>query len=187
MDQVQAIPIAVVLTAALITTATDLWSFKIYNILTVPLLVSGVIYHSVVGGMPGFQGSLLGLFFGFGALLAFYVMGGMGAGDVKLMAAIGRSAWPAVDLPSVPRQLAGRRGLFVEFCWSWAEVWPRPGPTLQILWLRLVILSRHMGTGERVEVEVNRPDRRRRLVPFAAMVMIGTLALIVLNKLVVVP
>jgi prepilin peptidase CpaA len=186
VNQVQVIPIAVVLLAALITTATDLWSFKIYNILTVPLLGAGIVYHTVMGGMMGFQGSLLGALFGFGALLAFYVMGGMGAGDVKLMAAVG--AWlglPVTFHLFIASSLAAGayslvllvvgRGLF--------DTWTN----FQILWLRLVILGRHMGTGERVEVEVNRPDRRRRLVPFAAMVMIGALALIVLNKLVVVP
>jgi len=181
VDQVQAIPLVIVLAAALITTVTDLWSFKIYNVLTVPLLVSGLIYHSVVGGMVGFQGSLLGALFGFGALLAFYVMGGMGAGDVKLMAAIG--AWlglPVTFHLFIASSLAAGvySVILLVVGQSLVETWTN----FQILWLRLVILGRHMGTGERVEAEVNRPDRRRRLVPFAAMVMIGAVALILLSK-----
>ena len=186
MDQVQAVPIVVVLVAALITTVTDLWSFKIYNVLTVPLFFSGLIYHSVVSGMGGFQGSLLGALFGLGVLLPFYVMGGMGAGDVKLMAAIG--AWLGLPLTFhlfiASSLAAGVYSVILLFVGQGlAETWTN----FQILWLRVVILGRHMGTGERVEAEVNRPDRRRRLVPFAAMVMVGAVALIVLNRLVLVP
>jgi prepilin peptidase CpaA len=186
VDPVQAIPIVVVLAAALITTVTDLWSFKIYNVLTVPLLLSGFSYHYSVSGMSGVQGSLLGMLFGLGALLPFYVMGGMGAGDVKLMAAIG--AWLGLPLTYhlfIASSLAA--GVYSLILLVVGQGLVETWTNFQILWLRLVILGRHMGTGERVEVEVNRPDRRRRLVPFAAMVMIGALALIVLNKLVVVP
>jgi prepilin peptidase CpaA len=186
VDPVQPVPIVVVLIAALITTVTDLWKFKVYNVVTVPLLVSGLIYHSLVGGMGGFQGSLLGALFGFAVLLAFYVMGGMGAGDVKLMAAIG--AW--LGLPTtfhlfIASSLAA--GVYSVILVVVGRGLAETLINFQILWLRLAVLGRHLGTGQRVEAEVNRPDRRHRLVPFAAMVMIGTVALIVLNILIVVP
>jgi prepilin peptidase CpaA len=186
VDQVQAVPIIIVLLAALFTAVTDLWKFKVYNILTVPLLISGFVYHSVVGGMSGFGSSLLGAVFGFAVLLIFYVMGGMGAGDVKLMAAIG--AWLGLPLTFhvfIASSLAA--GVYsvalLVFGQSLAETWTN----FQILWLRMVVLGRHMGTGQRVEAAVNRPDRRRHLVPFAAMIMIGMVALIALHRLVLVP
>jgi hypothetical protein len=50
----------------------------------------------------------------------------------------------------------------------------------QILWLRIVVIGRHLGTGQRVEAEMDRSDRRLRVVPFAAMVMIGLVSLVVL-------
>jgi prepilin peptidase CpaA len=181
VDQVLSVPIAVVLVAALVTAVTDLWKFKVYNILTIPLLISGLVYHSFDGGMAGFQESLLGASFGFGALLGFYVMGGMGAGDVKLMAAIG--AWLGLPLTFylfiASSLAAGAYSVaLLVVSQNLAETWIN----FQILWLRLGVLGRHLGTGQRVEVEMNRPDRRRRLVPFAAMVMVGTIALIVLKK-----
>src|SRR5262249_6687453 len=81
-------PIVVVLAAALIAAATDIWKFKVYNALTLPLLLSGLLYHGLRSELLD---SLVGVLFGFAALVLLYVIGGMGAGDVKLMAAIG--AW----------------------------------------------------------------------------------------------
>ncbi len=45
--------------------------------------------HGWVGGFQGMLFSLAGLGTGFGLFIFFYLAGGMGAGDVKLMAAIG--------------------------------------------------------------------------------------------------
>src|SRR4051812_45954857 len=86
--QIPATAFSVVLCAALIAAVTDVWKFKVHNALTLPLLLSGLVYHAVVGGMDGFSDSLLGALFGFGVLIVFYAMGGMGAGDVKFMAGI---------------------------------------------------------------------------------------------------
>src|SRR5690242_9150696 len=89
--QVPLIPAFITLAAAAIATVMDLWKFKVYNALTVPLLLGGLAYHGLAHGSGAFLGSLSGAAFGFAVLIVFYAMGGMGAGDVKLMAAIG--AW----------------------------------------------------------------------------------------------
>jgi prepilin peptidase CpaA len=68
---------------------TDIVSQKIPNVLTIPAMVLGVGYHGLTYGLPGLAFSLAGLATGFGLLILFYFMGGMGAGDVKLMAAVG--------------------------------------------------------------------------------------------------
>src|SRR5207237_10454661 len=85
------LPCAIVLVAALVAAVTDVWRFKVHNWLTVPLVLSGLIYHGVVGGWSDLTDSALGVLLGFGILLILYLMGGMGAGDVKLMAGVG--AW----------------------------------------------------------------------------------------------
>jgi prepilin peptidase CpaA len=178
VHHVQALPIIVVLLAALITTVTDVWRFKVYNGLTLPLLLGGLIYHAVVGGMNGLGGSLLGAAFGFGVLLGFYIMGGMGAGDVKLMAAMG--AWLGLPLTFhlfIASSLAAGvySVILLIASQSMVETWTN----LQILWLRLVVLSRHLGSGQRVEAAVKQPNRRLRVVPFAAMLMIGMIGILV--------
>jgi prepilin peptidase CpaA len=71
--------------------ATDLHSRRIPNWLTVPMAVAGVAFHVLAPMGFGLGASLLGLAVGFSLLLVPYVIGGGGAGDVKLLAALG--AW----------------------------------------------------------------------------------------------
>ena len=68
---------------------TDWKTLKIHNMLTFSTMVTGAAYHLFFHGFQGFTASLAGLATGIGVLIIFYVMGGMGAGDVKLMGAVG--------------------------------------------------------------------------------------------------
>lgn len=62
---------------------------KIPNYLTFPTVLTALIYHFYLNGMNGLLFSILGMFTGIALLIIPYIMGGMGAGDVKLLAAIG--------------------------------------------------------------------------------------------------
>ncbi len=64
---------------------------KVPNWITFPMVLSGLLYHSVAAGWTGAGDSLSGITWGLLCLLPLYAVGGMGAGDVKLMAGIG--AW----------------------------------------------------------------------------------------------
>lgn len=64
---------------------------KVPNWLTFPLIVSGWIASGVFFGWSGLGWSMLGTAVGLGLLLPAYAIGGMGAGDVKLLAGVG--AW----------------------------------------------------------------------------------------------
>jgi prepilin peptidase CpaA len=168
----------VVLVAVLVTAVTDVWKFKIHNVLTLPLLLSGLIYHAATAGTPGFLESLLGALFGFCLLIMLYIMGGMGAGDVKLMAGIG--AWLGLPLTFyvfiASSLAAGAYALVIILMYQrTGETWVN----LQIAWHRLSAVGRYLGAEERVEREVARPDRRGRIIPFAAMVALGMVGLLV--------
>lgn len=175
MPAVAPLPATVVLIAALIAAVTDVWKFKVYNALTLPLLISGLLYHGLTGGPAALGGSALGLLCGFAILLLFYAMGAMGAGDVKLMAAIG--AWLGMPLTFyvfIASALAG--GLYAVTLLVMAGGIGEAMIHMQILWLRMVSFGRHLGSDDRVEAEVKRDDRRKRLIPFAAMVAIGVVS-----------
>mgnify|MGYP001102480746 CR=1 FL=1 len=68
-----------------------LFDFKIYiipNKLVFPLIILGIVYQLLFGNIPGL---LLGFSVSFLIGFVCFSLGGMGGGDVKLMAAIG--AW----------------------------------------------------------------------------------------------
>jgi prepilin peptidase CpaA len=73
----------------IISFITDIRSRKILNIVTLPGIIMGVAYHTFTSGWSGLLYSGSGFLVGFSLLLIPYLLGGMGAGDVKLLAAIG--------------------------------------------------------------------------------------------------
>lgn len=68
---------------------TDLRERKIYNKVLLPFLFAGLVLNSASDGISGLGFTLSGTTVGFSILLIPYLLGGMGAGDVKLLAVIG--------------------------------------------------------------------------------------------------
>src|SRR6202034_1502829 len=142
------------------------------NALTVPLLLTGVAYHALAGGLHGLQASLLGMLFGFAVLIVPYAMGGIGGGDVKLMAAVG--AWLCMPLTFYVFVLGAMASgayaaLLILSSGSLRETWIE----LQVVLFRIMAFGQYLGADGRLEDEMNRPDRRHRLVPFGAMLVVG--------------
>ncbi len=74
---------------ALTGAAFDLKSRRIPNFITGPAMLTGLILHGMIDGWHGVFVSLAaGLVCGV-IFLIFYIAGGMGAGDVKLITAVG--------------------------------------------------------------------------------------------------
>jgi len=175
MSQVSSFPLLVVMIATIVAAVTDIRNFKVYNILTLPLLITGLIFHAATEGLAGVSSSLLGALFGFAALVIVYVMGGMGAGDVKLMAGVG--AWLGLPLTSYVL-IASSLAAGIVAVWLMIlnrgvhETWIN----LQVLALRVSSLGRYLSSEDRLESEMKRRDHRRRLIPFAAMIALGVVA-----------
>jgi prepilin peptidase CpaA len=80
------------LSAVLVIAAViDGWRLRVPNRLTYPLIIGGWLYGAAYFGWQGLGWSLLGTLVGLALLLPAYAIGGMGAGDVKLLAGVG--AW----------------------------------------------------------------------------------------------
>lgn len=89
------VSIIILLMVILITASvTDFRFRRIPNRLTYSTMIFGLVFYSLTYGFSGFFHSFGGLFLGLVFLIAFYLLGGMGAGDVKLMAAVGSLLGP---------------------------------------------------------------------------------------------
>lgn len=73
---------------------TDLNKRKMYNVVLFPALFFALGYHLAVGGWFELGQSLLGFLAGLCILFIPFTLGGMGAGDVKLLAVIGAIKGP---------------------------------------------------------------------------------------------
>ena len=81
---------------------------RIPNWLTFPAMAVAIVCHVGIAGVPGLLSSTAGLLIGFSIFLVLYLLGGMGAGDVKLMAAVGAFLGPRdVLLAAVFTAIAG--------------------------------------------------------------------------------
>jgi prepilin peptidase CpaA len=71
---------------------------RIPNYLTLVTALSGLGFQFGAHGWPGLSQGLFGLGVGFALMILFYLKGGMGAGDVKALAALGAWLGPLATL-----------------------------------------------------------------------------------------
>ena len=76
---------------AIVACAFDLRTRRIPNALTIGAALAGLVFHRVTGGLDGAAFAATGWLVGLCLFLPFFVLRGMGGGDVKLLAALG--AW----------------------------------------------------------------------------------------------
>ena len=158
--------------ACLIAAGTDLWKFKVYNALTLPALAGVLIASGLSGGWGGLAASGLGALTGFGLLAAFFAMGGVGAGDVKLLTALGAWLGPSLTI-HVFLASAIAAGLYALVLTVASGGLLATAVDVLHLAQRIRRLDFRPGPAAPIADEAARVDRRRRLVPFAAMTCAG--------------
>jgi prepilin peptidase CpaA len=85
---------AAIVLVGVIACVTDFRSRRIPNVLTFGSSAAAVVFYSITNGWAGLGTSLAGLALGCALFLPWFLLGGMGAGDVKLLAALGAWAGP---------------------------------------------------------------------------------------------
>jgi prepilin peptidase CpaA len=157
-------PTCVVLAVA---TVTDLRTRRIPNWLVVPFLIAGLVVPAWLHGWSGLWQSLEG--FGLGALIYGFLhwMGGMGMGDVKLVAAIG--AWIG------PQQLMLSIVLTAMAGGIMALIWAISGGFLGEIGESTGDLIRGWRHGVKPNPEFQLANPKKRKMPYAPAIAVGTL------------
>jgi|WetSurMetagenome_2_1015567.scaffolds.fasta_scaffold152485_2 prepilin peptidase CpaA len=97
-----------------IATFYDVKLRKIPNALTLPAMAAGLTIQALTGGMAGLLSGVLGLLMGTGLFFIIYLIGAIGAGDAKLVGAVGAFVGPrGILVVTLLTALAG--GLYALF------------------------------------------------------------------------
>jgi prepilin peptidase CpaA len=183
LNAIPAEVMVVVTVVSAVAALTDVWRFRVYNLLTYPVMFGGLVYHAASGGWSGLALSGAGIAFGFAVFMIPYLMGGMGSGDMKFVAALG--AWLGIT-PMTVIVFFGclATGLYslVLVCRTggFHELWLN----LQLTVLRFVSVGKLLLADDRMEHIhdwTSDPERRRRLIPFSAMIGVGVAIMVLLT------
>lgn len=152
-----------------IATVTDLAWRRIPNWLTGPFLVAGIAVSGWLHGWRGVAQSGEGI--GLGLLLygILFWLGGMGAGDVKLCAAIG--AWIGPGQLFLAMIFAALAGGLMALAWAAAG-----GFSSQLLdETGNLVLGWWKRDSREAEAQAEPPAHARRKMPYAPAIALGTL------------
>jgi len=164
-------PIWLVSVILFVAAVIDGWKLKVPNWITFPMILSGWVYSGVVFGWAGLGWSLAGTAVGLALLLPAYAIGGMGAGDVKLLAGVGAWVWTTVTFHAfcVSAVIGGVIALGMVL---YRRGWGHHGRQFMGIVTEIVVL-RDVGTLSAIAA-----DRKKSmlLLPYGIPIAIGTIA-----------
>jgi prepilin peptidase CpaA len=159
--------LTVLLAVLLVSALTDLRWQRIPNWITFPSMMGAPLLHTMAHGPQGLLFSLQGIGVGMGLLLVFYVLGGMGAGDVKLLGAVGGFVGPDGVLSAfLMTAVVGGVYAVALLLMHWGA---RKSMRYGITFLRTVFLTR--GAGQMTALREAEPKLR-----YGVVIAIGTIA-----------
>ena len=151
---------------AFIITYYDVRYRRIPNAFVLAALVSGLFINATLGGARGAFDSLTGCALAFGLMLVLHIFGALGAGDVKLFAAIGSVIGAGLVLPTffVVALTGGALGVYTMV---------RAGRVRATLFRVLQIFVGMLPGWEMPRFAV--PSDRRHTIPYGVAITFGTL------------
>jgi prepilin peptidase CpaA len=147
---------------------TDLRSRRIPNWLVLPFMVAGIAVSGWLHGWHGINQSVCGMALAAAVLGAFFCMGGMGMGDVKLYVAIG--AWIGPSQLLLAMVITGMAGGVMAL--GWAVCGGFVGDLLSGVGDLIFSLKKH-GLHPHPELVLANPLARK--MPYAPAIAIGTM------------
>lgn len=158
-----------VLVTAVIACISDLRTRRIPNVLTFGAAAAGVLFHIATHGWEGAFAGVAGWMVGVAVFFAPYALGGMGAGDVKLLGALGAWLGPveAIWLALYTGMAGGLIALV------WAAVHGYLPQALRNIWM---LLAYWRLAGVRPMAELTLDTGRGPRLAYATSILAGTAA-----------
>lgn len=147
-----------------ICTYTDLRHGKIHNLVTYTAVAAGLGAALAVSGIEGLSLSFAGLLCAFLPAFLFYMLGGFGGGDVKLLAAVGAAGGYPFILPAMYYSAMAGGALAVILMLTGFSFASRNGPIYRNNKVAIT-------TGEK---GIEGTGRRRPRVPAGLAISVGT-------------
>ncbi len=157
-----------------VAAVSDLRTRRLPNWLTVPAFAAAVLAHTAVNGLGGLGFALAGFATGFSILLALWLIGGGGGGDVKLMGALG--AWLGTSLTLAVFFASTVLAVVATAAILLAGMFTRGFRYVQRRYLRPASTSRPVKQKHSAGADDARV--RRRVLPYAVPVALGTWAVL---------
>lgn len=156
------------LVVAIIAAAIDVRQHRIPNWLTYPGIVMGIVLRWSFFGWRGLGSAVAGCLLAGGVVFLFYLMRAMGAGDVKLLAALGSLIGPS-DALVVLAATAISGGVLALFYVIFRR---RVGATLRNVGS---VLTFHSWNGLKAHPELNLDNPSALRMPYGLAIATGTL------------
>jgi prepilin peptidase CpaA len=171
--QLASIAFAYLLPLALVITYYDVRYRRIPNTFVLATLATGVAVNAFAGGLSGALASLGGCALAFVLMFVLHVFGAMGAGDVKLFAAIGSVVGSSLVLPTffVVVLVGGVLGVVTMF---------RAGAVRTTLQNILMLIMGLLPGWKMPRLAV--PADRRKTIPYGVAITFGSLISLILFR-----
>ena len=168
---VPALQWTVVIAAALAGAVSDLLTRRVPNVLTAPVFAAGLVWASCVAGPRGLADAALGCVLLLCPFFLLFLFGGGGAGDAKLMGALG--AWLGIVSGTVVLACVALSGVLMGVGFALAEKRLRRVLTnivgvLKLMSLHITITRRLRG----ISVQVPGPNEMRKM-PYGPAIFAG--------------
>ncbi len=147
---------------------TDVRHKRIPNWLTYSGMVAGLAVRLALLGWLGLRGGLAGMFLAGGIFFVLFVLGGVGGGDVKLVAAVG--AWAGVVQVGIVLLVSALAGGILEVGYM---VFPRQ--VRETLRNTAELVRHHLASGLQPHPVLNVREQGAIRIPYGLAVAIGTL------------
>ena len=164
----------------------DVTERRIPNKLTFPVILWGIASAGIFSGFNGILFSISGFLVGLAVFFVPFVMGGMGAGDVKLMAAVGSIlGWKLTVYSALLTAIAGGIIVIGYTIYTGKFVGRIKNMGIHFIkWILYVIYlathSDHVYTKYK-SVIVSKADEEKTYIPYGVAIAVGTLVVLAGN------